>query len=154
MHRRLEIAAAELRWMCARSIQRVFRGLQGRKRFKAFKAAMELMKRHRAAIAIQRSYRGYCGRLLAAVAKALRKLRSKHQYFALEMQRFVRGCVGRHHFKVHVIESYLVHAIIYYHLLLLLLSSSSSPLSLSSSTIIIIIFFYYYHHLLLLLSSL
>jgi hypothetical protein len=116
----MEIAAAELRWLCARSIQRVFRGLQGRRRFKAFKAAMELMKRHRATIAIQRSYRGYCGRLLAAVAKALRKLRSKHQYFALEMQRFVRGCVGRHHFKVYRELAGPCH---HHHLLL---SSSSS----------------------------
>ena len=87
--------------MSARSIQKMFRGLQGRKRYKAFKALRELMRRHHAAMVIQRMYRGYCGRLLAAVASALRKLRAKHQYFALEMQRFVRGCIGRQHFKVH-----------------------------------------------------
>lgn len=88
-------------WRRARDIQRIYRGHVGKERFKSYKAAYELQVRMDAATMIQCHYRGHCGRLLAAVARALRILRSKHQYYALELQRTLRGCMGRHHFNVH-----------------------------------------------------
>ncbi len=43
---------------------------------------------------------GYRGKLLSAVARALRILRIKQHFFAVEIQRYMRGCVGRAHFKI------------------------------------------------------
>ncbi len=43
----------------------------------------------------------FLGKLLAAVARALRILRIKQHFFAVELQRTLRGCVGRHHFKIY-----------------------------------------------------
>ena len=37
------------------------------------------------------------GRLFAAIARALKKLRFEHNLAATEMQRFIRGCLGRMH---------------------------------------------------------
>lgn len=99
--RRTEIALAYNRWISALLIERVFRGHQGRLRWRFFYELKMETKRNAAATFIQRVYRGYRGALLASVARALRALRQKQHFFAVEVQRFIRGCMGRIYFARH-----------------------------------------------------
>ena len=55
--------------------------------------------RNQKALLIQKRFRGMRGRLLAAIARALKILRAKQNFAALDMQRFVRGCIARDHVK-------------------------------------------------------
>lgn len=101
IHRREELRLAAYRWHCAREIQRVYRGLLGRRRYDYFYQLRQLAIQTIAATQIQRIYRGYRGRLLSSLARALRLLRLRQQDCAVLLQRFLRGCMGRHHFNVY-----------------------------------------------------
>ena len=83
----------------AREIQRVYRGHVGR--MVAERRAREkwIAMRNAMALKIQKRFRGMRGRVLAAIAKALKILRAKQNFAAVEMQRFIRGCLARDHVK-------------------------------------------------------
>jgi hypothetical protein len=85
--RKAYLAHELFRWKSSINCQKVFRGHQGRKRFKYFLNIWIVKMRNMNAANIQRIYRGYRGKILAAIARALRVLRIKQQVMAVEIQR-------------------------------------------------------------------
>ena len=93
-----------LRWAMSINVQRVYRGHVGRMLAAEARRLREIRRRHAAATVIQRHFRGFRGRALAAIARALKILRAKHQEAALEIQRYMRGCLARSHVKHHRVK--------------------------------------------------
>jgi hypothetical protein len=107
MERRHEIDTAYSRWCAARSIQKTYRMLLGKRRFLWFLAEYIKKIKYDAAKYIQKIFRGYRGKLLGAIARQLKILRIRKAKAAVIIQRNVRGMIGREsikHYKENIIR--------------------------------------------------
>ena len=105
--RRGEIDNAWLRWCGARLIQKTYRMLLGRRRFRWFLEEYIKKVRNEAATYIQKIFRGYRGKLLGAIARQLKILRLRKAKAAIMIQRNARGMIGRElvkHYKENIIR--------------------------------------------------
>lgn len=105
--RRHEIETAYLRWCSARLIQKSYRALLGKRRFRWFLEEYIKKVRNEAATYIQKIFRGYRGKLLGAIARQLKILRIRKAKAAVMIQRNVRGMIGREavkHYKDNIIR--------------------------------------------------
>ncbi len=105
--RRKEIEHAHLRWTSVLLIQRNYRGLLGRRRFRKFLAEFIARMKFMAARLIQKIYRGYRGRVVGVMLRQLKKLRLRKSAAAVRIQCMVRGIISRagvEHYKKNIIR--------------------------------------------------
>lgn len=93
--RKQQLVQGRHRWIAARELQRVYRGLRGRRLAKVLWELRQREIRDRAVRLVQRAYRGHRGRLVAAVAKALKALRQMQSAAVCDIQRIGRGHIAR-----------------------------------------------------------
>ena len=105
--RRKELETAHMRWLCARYIQKMYRALLGRRRYKKYLAEYIARMRNKAATLIQKIFRGYRGRIIGVMLKQLKKLRLRKARAAVKIQCLVRGNIARagvEHYKKNIIR--------------------------------------------------
>eukprot|EP00606_Chrysophyceae_sp_TOSAG23-5_P001109 GSChrysophyteH2.ASY1.ANO1.526.1 assembled CDS len=92
--RRSELASADQHWESARLVQKTYRALLGRRRFRKALAAYIEKIRYDAAKYIQKIFRGYRGKVIGVMMKQLKKLRLR-KIAAIKCQKIFRGHKGR-----------------------------------------------------------
>lgn len=105
--RRYEVEFAHHMWVCARKIQKTYRGLRGKRRFWWFYDNRERLRLAAASTIIQKYWRRHRGKLLAGIARALRILRIRKSRAAIIIQRIMRGIAAREgvkHYRLNVIR--------------------------------------------------
>eukprot|EP01038_Epipyxis_sp_PR26KG_P016696 gene16696-22837_t len=97
--RREEVANYYIQWNASRHIQRIYRGHLGKLRFRKFYELYLENLYKTSVILIQKTFRGYKGKIIGLIKKAEKALLIKQTYYSIEIQRFLRGCIGRYYFK-------------------------------------------------------
>jgi len=107
LERRGQVDTAYASWCAARLIQKSYRGLLGRRRFKKFLAEYIARMKYQAARLIQKIFRGYRGKIVGIMMKQLKKLRLRKARAAVRIQCLVRGIIARagvEHYKKNIIR--------------------------------------------------
>jgi hypothetical protein len=105
--RRQEIANADNKWESARLLQKTYRALLGRRRFRKFLAEYIEKMRNDAAKLIQKIFRGYRGKIIGVMMKQLKKLRLRKSAAAVRIQCLARGMIARmgvEHYKENILR--------------------------------------------------
>jgi len=105
--RRGQVDNAYAEWCAVRLIQKTYRGLLGRRRFRKFLAEYIARMKFRAAQLIQKIFRGYRGKIIGVMMKQLKKLRLRKARAAVRIQCLVRGIIARagvEHYKKNIIR--------------------------------------------------
>lgn len=93
--RRERLRQAAREEAASRQMQRIYRGYVGREEAKQIRRALAYEEKVKAVKLLQRAWRGERGRHLFAVLRAVARLRHHEEVYALKLQGWWRGVLGR-----------------------------------------------------------